>query len=124
LIGQGDGKIDGEPSHMTIPLQVTFRKMLPSPFVRARIRERADKLEQFYARVTGCRVVVEAPHRHHHKGKLYAIAVEVKVPGMTLASHRNPGQRHEHTDIYVALRDSFDSIERQIEDFVRRKRGE
>jgi ribosome-associated translation inhibitor RaiA len=99
---------------MPIPLQVTFRKMLPSPFVRERIRERTDKLEQFHHRVTGCRVVVEAPHRHHHKGKLYA----------TLASHRNPGQRHEHEDIYVALRDSFDSIERQLEDFARRKRGE
>ncbi|HVA14554.1 MAG TPA: HPF/RaiA family ribosome-associated protein [Stellaceae bacterium] len=109
---------------MTIPLQVTFRKMPPSSAVRERIRERAGKLEQFYQRVAGCRVVVEAPHRHHHKGKLYAIAVEVKVPGATLASHRNPGQRHEHEDIYVALRDSFDSIERQIEDFARRKRGE
>lgn len=109
---------------MPIPLQVTFRKMLPSPFVRERIRERVDKLEQFYRRVTGCRVVVEAPHRHHHKGKLYAIAVEVSLPRMTLTSHRNPGQRHEHADIYVALRDSFDCIERQIEDFARRKRGE
>lgn len=109
---------------MPIPLQVTFRKMLPSPFVRERIRERADKLAQFHHRITGCRVVVEAPHRHHHKGKLYAIMVEVKVPGATLSSRRNPGQRHEHADIYVALRDSFDSIERQIEDFGRRKRGE
>ena len=109
---------------MPIPLQVTFRKMLPSPFVRERIRERADKLEQFHQRVTDCRVVVEAPHRHHHKGKLYAIAVEVRVPGAMLTSHRNPGQRHTHEDVYVALRDSFDSIERQLEDFARRKRGE
>jgi ribosome-associated translation inhibitor RaiA len=109
---------------MAIPLHVTFRKMLPSPFVRERIRERADKLEVFYERVIGCRVVVEAPHRHHHKGKLYEVAVEVKVPGVTLTSHRHPGQRHEHEDIYVALRDSFDSIERQVEDFARRRRGE
>ena len=109
---------------MTTPLQVTFRKMLPSPFVRERIRERADKLHQFFDRLVGCRVVVEAPHRHHHKGKLYEVAVEVKVPGTTLTSHRNPGQRHEHEDLYIALRDSFDSIERQIEDFARRRRGE
>ena len=113
-----------ESAVMPIPLQVTFRKMLPSPFVRERIRERAEKLEQFHNRVTGCRVVVEAPHRRHHKGKLFAIAVEVKVPGGTLTSHRNPGQCHEHEDVYVALRDAFDSIERQLEDFARRKRGE
>ena len=109
---------------MVVPVQVTFRKMLPSPFVRERIRERVNKLEQFHHRVTGCRVVVEAPHRHHHKGKLYTIAVEVQLPGATLTSHRNPGQRHEHENIYVALRDSFDSIDRQVEDFARRKRGE
>lgn len=109
---------------MSVPLQITFRQMLPSPAMRERIRERADKLEQFHQRITGCRVVVEAPHRHHQKGKLYTVAVEVKVPGAVIASHRNPGQRQEHADIYVALRDSFESIERQIEDYLRRKRSE
>jgi ribosomal subunit interface protein len=108
---------------MAAPLQITFRKMPPSPFVRERIRERADKLEKFHDRIVGCRVVVEAPHRHHHKGKLYTIAVEVRVPGGAITSHRNPGQRHEHEDIYVALRDAFDALERQIQDYVRRKTG-
>ncbi len=106
---------------MSVPLQITFRKMLPSPFVRGRIRERADKLGQLHERITGCRVVVEAPHRHHQKGKLFAIAVEVKVPGATLASHRNPGENHAHEDVYVALRDAFDAVERQIRDHIRRK---
>ena len=109
---------------MTIPLQVTFHQMDASDAVRERIQERTDKLENHYQRVSNCRVVVEAPHRHHHKGKLYSIAVEIQVPGATLTSHRSPGQHHEHEDIYIALRDSFDSIERQIEDFARRKRGD
>jgi ribosomal subunit interface protein len=108
---------------MMMPLQVTFRKMPPSPFVRGRIKERADRLERFHHRIVGCRVVVEAPHRHHHKGKLFAIAVEIKVPGCTLTSHRNPGGRHSHEDIYVAVRDAFDAMERQIHDYLRRKEG-
>lgn len=102
-------------------LQVTFRKMEPSPFVRGRIRERADKLERFHERIIGCRVVVEAPHRHHHKGKLYAVSVEVKVPGSTITSHRNPGGHHSHEDVYVAVRDAFDAVERQIQDYLRRQ---
>jgi ribosome-associated translation inhibitor RaiA len=106
---------------MTTPLQITFRKMAPSPFVRARIRDRADKLVKLHDRITACRVVVEAPHRHHHKGKLYAIAVEVKIPGGTLTSHRNPGGHHAHEDIYVAVRDAFDAVERQMHDYMRRK---
>ena len=106
---------------MTLPLQITFRKMTPSPAVRTRVRERADKLVKFHDRITACRVVVEAPHRHHHKGKLYSIAVEIKLPGGTLTSHRNPGDHHAHEDIYVAVRDAFDAIERQIHDYMRRK---
>ena len=106
---------------MAIPLQITFRKMEPSPYVRERIRERAEKLDGLSSRITGCRVVVEAPHRHHHKGRLYTVAVEVRLPGAMLASHRHPAGKHAHEDIYVALRDSFDSIERQIDDFRRRR---
>ena len=106
---------------MAMPVQITFRKMTPSPYVRARIRERAEKLVRFHDRITTCRVVVEAPHRHHHKGKLYAIAVEVRLPGANLTSHRNPGGHHAHEDIYVAMRDAFDAIERQIQDYARRK---
>lgn len=106
---------------MATPLQITFRKMQPSPFVRERIRERADKLVRFYDRIIGCRVVVEAPHRHHHKGKLYVVAVEVRLPGGAAEAHRNPRQHHEHEDIYVALRDAFDAVERQIQDYVKRK---
>ena len=106
---------------MPVPLQVTFRKMPPSPYVRARIKERADRLIRFHDRIVACRVVVEAPHRHHHKGKLYAIAVELKLPGGSLNSHRNPGGHHSHEDVYVAVRDAFDAVERQIQDFTRRK---
>lgn len=106
---------------MSAPLQVTFRKMAASPFLRARIEERANRLLRLHERIVGCRVVVEAPHRHHHKGKLHAIAVELTVPGTTLTCHRNPGEHHAHEDIYIALHDAFDAAERQLHDYLRRK---
>ena len=106
---------------MAVTPQITFHQIDASPFVRARIEERADKLVRFHDRITGCRVVVEAPHRHHHKGKLYSIAIEVQLPGGTVTSHRSPGDHHSHEDIYVAIRDAFDAVERQIQDFVRRQ---
>jgi ribosomal subunit interface protein len=111
----------GEQLNMTMPLQITFHQMDTSPTVRDRIQERADKLEQIYDRITDCRVVVEAPHRHHHKGKLFSVAVEVNIPGSKLTSHRSPGQHHEHEDVYIALRDAFEAIERQIHDYLRKK---
>ena len=53
---------------MPIPLQISFRNMDPSPAVEERIHKKAEKLERFNDRIIGCAVVVEAPHRHHHKG--------------------------------------------------------
>lgn len=55
---------------MEVPLQVTFRNMPPSAAVEEAIREHAAKLEDFHRHVTGCRVVVEAPHRRHRQGRL------------------------------------------------------
>ncbi len=106
---------------MGAPLQVTFRKMAASPFLRARIEERAERLMRLHDRIVGCRVVVEAPHRRHHKGTLYAIAVELAVPGATLTCHRSPGARHAHEGIYVAMHDAFDAAERQLQAYRRRK---
>ena len=107
---------------MQLPLQIAFRNMEPSPAVEARVREKAAKLDQFYDRIMACRVVVEAPHRHHHKGKLYHIRIDLTVPdGELVVSHEHP-QDHAHEDIYVAIRDAFDALQRQLEDYARRQR--
>ena len=53
---------------MQQPLQITFRDIPRSEALEADIREKAAKLDQFYEKVMACRVVVESPHKHHHKG--------------------------------------------------------
>lgn len=108
---------------MDLPLQVTFRNMDRSDAVEARVRERAAKLERFFEHVTSCRVVVEAPDRHHRKGKLYHVRIELGVPGKELVVSRHPKAKHAHEDVYVAVRDAFDAARRQLEDYVRRLEG-
>ena len=108
---------------MQLPVQVTFRYMEPSVAIEAKVRERADELDRFYDRIMGCRVVVEAPHRRHHQGKLYHVRVDLTVPGGELPVTRAPGQHHAHEDVYVAIRDSFDAARRRLEDYARRQRG-
>ncbi|SJZ53912.1 ribosomal subunit interface protein [Enhydrobacter aerosaccus] len=109
---------------MTNWLQITFRNMDASEAVEARIRERAAELEQFYDRIVSCRVVIEAPHRRHEQGKLFHIRVDLKVPGREIVVKRDPEQHHAHEDIHVAVRDCFDAVRRQLEDHVRRQRGD
>jgi len=104
-------------------LQITFRNIDSSPAVEAKIRERARELEQFFDRIVSCRVVIEAPDRRRH-GDLFHIRVDLKVPGKEIVVKRDPPEHHAHEDIYVAVRDCFDAVRRQLEDHVRRSRGD
>jgi cold shock CspA family protein/ribosome-associated translation inhibitor RaiA len=108
---------------MQLPLQITFRHMDPSPAVEAAIRKRAEKLDRFSDRITACRVVVEAPHKHQRKGKLYSIRIDLSVPGEEIPVTHNGPENHAHEDIYVAIRDAFNTASRLLEDHVRRIRG-
>lgn len=109
---------------MEIPLEVNFRNMDPSPAVEARIREKAAKLERFNDRIIGCTVVVEAPHRHHHKGKLYSVHIDISVPGKDLVVDRAKPLDHSHEDVYVAVRDAFNAAVRRLEDYTSKLRGD
>jgi ribosomal subunit interface protein len=106
---------------MQLPLQLTFRNLDPSPAVEADVREKATKLDQFYDHIMACRVVVEAHHKHHHKGNLYHVRIDLTVPDEELVVSREPHEHHAHEDAYVAVRDAFDAARRQLEDYVRRR---
>lgn len=113
---------------MQIPLQITFHGVDHSDAVEARVREKVGKLESLYDRITSCRLVIESHHRNtsnlHHKGEPFHIRIDVTVPGTELVVKRDPKDVHQNEDIYVALREAFDSMERQLKDYASRQRGE
>lgn len=104
---------------MKVPLQVTFRDMPSSDAVDMRIREKAEKLSRYYDRIMACRVVVEMPQRHKHQGKLHRVRIDLTVPGAELVANHTQDE-----DVYVAIRDAFTAITRQLEDYARRQRGD
>ncbi len=104
---------------MQIPLQITFRDVPPSDAVEAHVRDKAEKLEVFYDKIMGCRVVVGMIQRHHHQGKLYNVRIDLTVPGGEVVVNRDRAE-----DVYVAIRDAFDHAKRRLEDYGRRQRGE
>ncbi len=109
---------------MKLPLQVAFHNMEPSAAVEAKVRERAAQLERVYDQVMSCRVAIEAEHRHQHKGYLYHVRVDVKVPEAEIVASRAPAGHQAHEDVFVAVRDAFDAARRQLEDYARRRRGD
>lgn len=107
---------------MKLPPQITFRNMSASGAMEQDIRDRVGKLDEFYDGIMGCRVMVEAQHHHHHQGRVYHVRIDLTVPGHELVASRDPGKDHAHEDVYVAIRDAFDAMRRQLEDWVRRQR--
>lgn len=108
---------------MQTPVQIAFRGMDTSPALEAKIKEKAEKLEQYHDRITSCRVVVEAPHRHSRKGKLYSINIDLTIPGAELVVNSEKRNHRSHEDPYVALRDAFNAMARQLEERARENRG-
>lgn len=108
---------------MQTPLQITFRNMEPSAAVEARVRDRVEKLDRYYDRIMGCHVVVESPHRHHHQGKVFHVRIDLTVPRGEIVVKREAEDGHAHEDVFVAVRDAFDAMQRQLQDYARQQRG-
>ena len=125
-----------------IPTQVTFRGFDRSETLEAEIRERVTWLEQFYAGIVRCRVLVETPHRHRHDGRHFHVRIELTIPGSDpiVVSHEpslhgrlkdREGEAHHkeseidsvHRYARVTIREAFDVARRQLEDFAREQRG-
>lgn len=116
--------------------------------VEAHVREAATKLDEFYGDIMSCRVLVEMPHRHHHKGRQYHVRIDLTVPGAELVIKRAPRRVTDkptrfrkapddvdmeesrelskyavHDDVQLSIRDAFDAARRKLQDYARRRRG-
>jgi len=122
---------------MTMPVHVTFRDLATNDTLEALIRERAETLQSVYNRISGCRVLVEVPHRHHRSGNRYRVRIELSVPGdILVVSHYpslDPAVRHagstptksaeldsDDRHAAIVIRDAFDIARRRLQDFGER----
>lgn len=108
---------------METPLQVTFRNIPRSEALEAKIRDRAQRLERHFDRIIGCRVAVEEVSPRRRKGNHYSVRVDVSVPGAELVAGHDRQEHHAYSDVYVALRDAFDAVDRQLKDYAQRQEG-
>lgn len=101
-----------------LPVQITVKDIPTSPALETAIRKRVDKLQQFYHRIQSCRVVIEQPQKHKHQGKLFNVRIDLTIPKKELVVTHKQDQ-----DIYVAVREAFNAISRQLEECSRKRHG-
>jgi cold shock CspA family protein len=111
-----------EDKAMQLPLQISFRHVEHSDGIEAIVREKAATLDTFAEHIMSCRVVVELAGKHHLRGNLYGVRIDITLPGGEIVVTREPSQHVEYRNFQVVLRDAFDSARRQLEDYVRRQR--
>jgi len=109
---------------MNKPLEITFQGVEKSDAIEATIAEKAAKLEKHFDRLTHVRVVVAAPHRHSHKGKIYQIKIEVGVPDRApVVITHEPEVTQASQDLQTAIRDGFDAACRRLDDTATQMSG-
>jgi ribosomal subunit interface protein len=97
---------------MQVPIEVTFSNIDKSDAVEELIRSKVKKMEKSYHDITSCHVYLDKPHKR--KDKIFEVRLEVRVPGSDFAVSGNPGGKNDHTDINIAIRDTFKAMEKQL----------
>ncbi|WP_309730705.1 HPF/RaiA family ribosome-associated protein [Chamaesiphon sp. OTE_75_metabat_556] len=105
-------------------LQIIWQHLSPSDKIETKIRKHIAKLEKFADRLSDCRVVIAVPHRHHHQGNICHVQINLTVPGSELVINRQPPDQQTHENLHIAIRDAFESAERQLKDYTQQRRSE
>jgi cold shock CspA family protein len=126
---------------MQLTPAITFRGVRKTPELETEILTRLRKLETYYPRITGCRILVELLQRHHRAGNHYHVRIDLTVPGeeivvsheaglqataqdvdmeeLTKATESDPAHKHAS----VAIAEAFRAARRRLQDYARRQRG-
>lgn len=105
---------------MTKPtLQVTFHGLPRSSAVESLAKEEAGRLARRCPDIVACRVAIEIEHKHQRQGRAHGVRIDLTRPNQELVVDR---VRHE--DLFVALREAFDGLERKLDAATRSQRGE
>lgn len=104
---------------MQVGLQIAARGVELGDESEALIRQYAEKLERFYDRIMGIRVMVEVPQRRMGEPILHNVRFDVTVPGGEVVT-----KLQAHPDLLTAIQRAYEATRRRLQDYARRQRGD
>ncbi|KTD01382.1 HPF/RaiA family ribosome-associated protein [Fluoribacter gormanii] len=105
------------------PIQIIFNNLRYSKAIESNVRKHAEKLGKYFDGIISCNVSIET-HRHHNKGRIFHVRIDLVVPNAELVVNRDLAENHAYEDVYVAIRDKFLAMTRQLQKYVHKQRGE
>lgn len=110
---------------MQTPPEIEFQGMQATPAIEAAIAQHVAQLEEYWDRVTACRVAVKAPGHHHRAGGLYEVHICLALPeGREVNVRRTATADDRRTDLTFAINNAFKRARRQLQDELRRTQGQ
>ncbi len=103
---------------MKLPFHIQFHDLAPSEALETKARAFATKLDVLAPDIMACRVTVDLLQKHQTQGRPVGVRIDLSLPG-----HELVVTRVQHEDAYVALRDAFDGMKRQLQDLVHKRQG-
>jgi len=104
---------------MQAPLEITFRRMAPSPSVAAAAAAWVARLDHLCDRIQHCHVWIDQPHRHQRHGASFQVKIDLAIPGDQIAVLQDGDD-----DVGVVLDDAFAAVRHQVHDRLRIHRGD
>ncbi|HEV3155246.1 MAG TPA: HPF/RaiA family ribosome-associated protein [Candidatus Baltobacteraceae bacterium] len=103
---------------MAIPVQISYRDMQHSEALDQLIMRELSKLERYYDRISGARVLVE--HAYRRSGAPFHARIILNVPGEDIFINREEaGAEGAFKDAVLAIRSAFRKAKRQLQEYVR-----
>lgn len=102
---------------MSSPLTLTFRNIARSGALEARAREFGERLRRSHDRISHCHITVLGDSEEGGLGVV--VKIHVSVPGAQIHADGVAPDGMQHQDVFIALRDAFESARRQLLDLRR-----
>ncbi len=107
---------------MSSDFQIVFHNIDQSDAIIENVNKRIAKLQRFRNDITGGRIVLDAPHNNQTKGKVFSVALELHTRNREIIVRQDQHDKHSHEDLYVAIRDAFNAMERQLKSIDKKHR--
>jgi Sigma 54 modulation protein / S30EA ribosomal protein len=102
---------------MSSTLTLTFRHIERSGALEARAREFGERLRRSHDRISHCHITVLGEAQDGGLGVV--VKIHVSVPGAQIHADGVAPDGAQHQDVFLALRDAYESARRQLMDLRR-----
>ena len=109
---------------MTNEFQVLFHNIVQTDALAQAVQKRINKLERYSDQILSGRVVLDAPHNNHYKGKVFSVGIEIHTSLKEIIINQGKQNNHAHEDLYIAIRDAFNAAERQLKSITKKHRAD